>query len=200
MATASDTVKTFPYRGTPQTVAKMFEVSNGERGAKSWRLRERVEDVIKAVRPRDYWSECLAVYYWVCSPQFRYTRDPQRVELVKSPLQMLWEIDTRGVTLGDCDDLSTFIRSALGTIGADVRFATVGFMSPNGELPHPNVLSDPIFRLMSSAHPRLPGPFTHVFAQGRKPTGGWVTLDPVAGPRIAEMHRRVRQVRIYHES
>lgn len=177
----------------------MFAVAHGDRGAKSWKLRERVEGVIRRVRPRDYWSEALAVYYWVCSQQFRYTRDPQRVEQLKDPLQMLWEIDSYGVTLGDCDDLSTFIMASLGTIGASSRIATVGFRTTNGEKPHPKVLADPIFRLMSSPHPRLPGPFTHVYTEGRKPSGSWVTLDPVAGPRIAEMQKRIRQMRVYHE-
>jgi hypothetical protein len=36
-----------------------------------------------------------------------------------------------------------------------------------------------------------------VFCQAKKPKGGWVTLDPVAGPRTANMHDRVKQARIY---
>lgn len=200
MTAAQTTVRSNPYYGTPQTVKSMFAVAHGEHGAKSWKLRERVEGVIRHVRQRDYWSEVLAVYYWVCSPAFRYTRDPLRVELVKTPTRMLHEIDTVGVAQGDCDDLSTFLVAAIGTIGGESRLATVGFVPTNGSSPDPRLLRDPVFRLITSQHPRLPGPFAHVFCQARKPnSGAWVSLDPVAGPRIGEMHSRVKQLRIYEE-
>ena len=79
---AAPRVTTGPYTGTPQTVKEMFRVAHGPRGAKSWVLRTWVENVIKDVRPRDYWSEVLAIYYKTCGPQFRYTRDPVRQERV----------------------------------------------------------------------------------------------------------------------
>lgn len=201
MAAAQPTIKSQRYYGTPQTIRAMFEAAHGDHGSKSWRIRERVEDVIKHIRPRDYWSECLAIYYWTCSPKFRYTRDPLRTELVKTPTMLLSEIDRRGVALGDCDDLATFIMACVGSIGSEGRFMTVGFVPTNGRKADPRVLGDPIFRLITSPHPRLPGPFSHVFCQAQKPMrGAWVSLDPVAGPRIGEMHRRAKQVRIYQES
>lgn len=193
---AQERVKITDYRGTPQTVVAMLEAARGPRGEKSFRLRERVERVISGITPRDYWSEALAIYYWVCGPTFRYTRDPVRVEQLKDPIRMLDEIDAHGVTLGDCDDLATFIVASLGAIGQRARIATVGFRSFSRE-PDPVFWNEPTLRLMTSKHPRLPGPFTHVFAQAKKPKGGWVTLDPVAGPRTGEMQKRVKQLRIY---
>lgn len=194
---ATELVKSWDYLGTPQTVVKMFELADGDRGQRSFKLRERVENVIRYVRPKDYWSEELAIYYWACGPQFRYTRDPRKVEQIKDPLRMLWEIDRYGSTLVDCDEFSTFLRSAIGSIGGKTRFATVGFRPKGDGKINPRVFDDPIFKLMTSPHPRLPGPFTHVFAQVRKPVGPWVTIDPVAGPRTPKMHRRVKQYRIY---
>lgn len=185
------------YRGTPQTVREMILLANGDRGQKSFKLRERVEDVIRHVRPRDYWSEVLAIYYWTCGPQFRYTRDPLRVEQVKDPLRMLWEIDTKGAALGDCDDLATFIMACIGAIGGEARIVTVGFRPVNGRTPRGTSMNEPDLNLITSPHPRLPGPFSHVFCQAKKPRGGWVTLDPVAGPRTESMHNRVKQARIY---
>jgi hypothetical protein len=197
VAERDQNVRVHKYRGTPQTVIEMVKVANGDRGQKSFQLRERVEEIIKSIRPKDYWSEVLAVYYWTCGPQFRYTRDPLRVEQVKDPLRMLWEIDHNGVALGDCDDLATFILACIGTIGAQGRIVTVGFRPTNGRRGHPAILKDPEIRVMSEGMARLPGPFTHVFCQARKPGAGWVTLDPVAGPRTANMHKRVKQMRIY---
>lgn len=190
-------VAVYKYTGTPQTIIKMTEAADGDRGQRSFALRERVEDVIRRVRPKDYWSESLAVYYWMCGPQFRYTRDPRRVEQVKDPMRLIEEIDKHGSCLGDCDDFATFGRAALGSIGNKTRFATVGFRPANGRVANPAIMADPVFKLITSPHPRLPGPFTHVFMQAMKPHGGWVTLDPVAGPRTEEMHRRVKQVRFY---
>jgi hypothetical protein len=190
-------VKVLPYNGTPFTIVKMFEAADGDRGQKSFKLRERVEDVIRRVRPRDYWSEVLAIYFWTCGPQFRYTRDPLRVEQVKDPLRILHEIDTKGCALVDCDDLGTFIRAATGTIGARTRLTTVGFRPPVGEPKGAETMAGMPINVITSPHPRLPGPFTHVFAQGLKPKGGWVTLDPVAGPRTDLMHKRVKQLRFY---
>jgi hypothetical protein len=186
-----------PYRGTPQTVVKMIEVANGNRGQKSWVLREQVENIIRFIRPKDYWSEVLAIYYWTCGPQFRYTRDPRRVEQVKDPLRMLWEISNYGSTLGDCDDLAAFLMACIGAIGGRTRIVTVGFRPTNGKTPRNGIFDDLDIRLVTSPHPRLPGPFTHVFCQAVKPRGEWVTLDPVAGPRTGNMHRRAKQVRIY---
>lgn len=188
------------YQGTPHTIIKMFEVADGDRGQKSFKLRERIEDVIRRVRPKDYWSEVLAVYYWACGPQFRYTRDPARVEQVKDPCRILHEIDTKGSTLVDCDDLGTFIRAGIGTIGCRSRLVTVGFRPPSGVPRGSETMAGLPINVITSPHPRLPGPFTHVFAQGYKPKGGWVTLDPVAGPRTQAMHDRVKQVRFYVSS
>lgn len=197
MASSSQNVRVQKYLGTPQTVIEMVRAANGNRGSKSFQLRERVEDVVRGVRPRSYWSEVLAIYYWCCGPQFRYTHDPLRVEQVKDPLRILHEIDTKGSTLVDCDDFATFILACLGTIGARGRIVTVGFVDASNHKANPRALDDPELRLMTSPHSRLPGPFTHVFCQGRKGPDTWVTLDPVAGPRTAKMHRRVKQVRIY---
>jgi len=199
-ATAAPLIRKQVYSGTPATVREMYRVAFGEGGEKSLVLRRWAEEVVKDVRPRDYWSEVLAVYYAVCGPQFRYTRDPTRQELLKAPIVMLQEIAARGVAMGDCDDLATFLIAAVSVIGGQARIVTVGFRGPGASKPDSRLFSDPIFRLVSSPHPRLPGPFTHVFAQALRGPARWVTLDPVAGPRASEMHGRVKQIRVYTET
>ena len=193
-------VKSYKYLGTPQTVVKMFEAADGDRGQRSFALRSRIEPIIRYVRPKDYWSEVLALYYWTCGPQFRYTRDPRKVEQIKDPMRMLWEIENYGSTLVDCDEFATFLRAVIGSIGSKTRIVTVGFRPKGNGKVNPRLFDDEIFNLITSEHPRLPGPFTHVFAQALKPGpdgGSWVTVDPVAGPRTPKMHRRVKQYRIY---
>jgi transglutaminase-like putative cysteine protease len=175
----------------------MVRVASGDRGQKNFKLREKAESVVRQVRPKDYWSEVLALYYWLCGPEFRYTRDPERVELVKDPMRMLWELQTHGRALGDCDDLSTLLMALIGSLGGSTRIVTVGFRPVNGKLADPRIFDGHDMNLITSPHPRLPGPFTHVFIQAKKPKGGWVTLDPVAGPRTEDMHRKVKQVRFY---
>jgi transglutaminase-like putative cysteine protease len=186
------------YTGTPETVLHILRTAYGPNGAQSWAVRKWVEDVIRQVRPRDYWSEALAVYYYACSPRFRYTHDPQKVELIKSPEKMLNEVQARGATLGDCDDVTTFILSSLSVIGIPGRVATGAFddvdplLAPKLGMERPERFGFSL-RGPATAH----GPFSHVWAEGMRPDGVWVMLDPVAGPDSGQMRRRLKQIRHY---
>lgn len=187
-----------PYTGTPETVAEIMRVAYGEYGAQSWAVRKFIEEVIKYVRPRDYWSEALAVYYLTCGPLFRYTHDPEPTELVKSPAKLVHEIQTRGVALGDCDDCTTFIISGLSTIGVPTRIST-GAFDLDEELQKKLEFERPeLFGFQRVGNGWAGGPFTHVWAEGRRPDGVWVILDPVAGPEIKHMRRKLRQIRHYY--
>jgi len=185
------------YTGTPETVLKIFEVAYGPHGAQSWKLRKYAEEVIKHVTPRDYQSEALAVYYRACGPQFRYTHDPSKVELVKSPEKMLHEIATRGVAMGDCDDLTAFILATLSVIGVPGRVGTGAFDVNPAVWPHLDMERPEKFGFRLAGNGWAGGPFTHVWAEGLRPDGVWVILDPVAGPDASQMRRRLRQVRYY---
>lgn len=188
-----------PYSGTPKTVLEIFRVALGPHGAQSWPLRKYVEEIVKDVRPRDYWSEALAIHYTVCGPRFRYTHDPLKVELVKSPEKMLHEIATRGVALGDCDDLAAFELAALSTVGVPGRVAT-GAFDYRPELAGVLGLerADKYgFASDGSNGSGVVGPFSHVWAEGLRSDGAWVILDPVAGPHTRQMRRRLRQLRYY---
>src|SRR5215831_220216 len=86
----------------------------------SWPLRSLVEQVCFQIRPKDYLSEFLALYYFVCR-FVRYMRDPRTVELVKTPEATL------ATCTGDCDDIATLLAALLLLAGAIVRFVLVGF-------------------------------------------------------------------------
>ncbi len=172
------------YRGTPDTVAKMVELSLGKRGEQSILVRRHAEQIVGNLRPKDYASEVMAIYYW-WTRSGRYTRDPLHVELLKDPQRMVEDADA-GRLVCDCDELATGIATDCMVIGAKARFVTVAFKPRQ----HPPWL--PRSRVGRA------GPFTHVFAQAQDPrTQIWWTLDPVAGRRAERMHQRVRQMRIY---
>lgn len=172
------------YRGTPHTVAKMIELCLGRRGEKSVKVRRHAEQIVANLRPKDYASEVMAIYYWWARAG-RYTRDPVHVELLKDPLRMVEDADA-GRLVCDCDELATGIATDCLVIGSKARFVTVGFKNRA----HPDWL--PRSRMS------VVGPFTHVFAQAQDPrTKIWWTLDPVAGRRVDRMQQRIKQVRIY---
>lgn len=157
-----------PYRATEHTVEWMRRM--GRVGEAHPAVRRYAEEVIRRVYPKHYTSEVAAIYYDV-SRRVRYTRDPQHLELVQHPAVTL------ASKTGDCDDQSVAIRAAVAvvaatsSVGAEAEYVTASF---------------------------LPGEHTHVFLRVKDPrTGEWVVLDPVAGPHVAEMIRKVYEFRAY---
>ena len=154
-----------PYTDTDGTVRRMAELSAGKRGELSLKLRMTVEGIIRHVQPRDRLSQMSAIYDWFDS-HFRYVNDPVNVELVKDPERLLEEIEAHGVAVGDCDDASTFLHSALRTIGIQSEFTRASFKRGHS--------------------------YSHVFAAGKDQHGRWIVLDPVAGDKTGEMLGRVK--------
>lgn len=164
-----------PYRGTPATIAKMVELSLGERGEQSMVVRRHAEQVVANVRPKDYASELFAIYYWWCAAG-RYTRDPLHVELLKDPQRLVEDAES-GRLVCDCDEFALGIATDCMVLGAEADFVTVGF---------------------KEQLPGMPALFSHVFARAKDPrTGTWWVLDPVAGRNVQRMLKRVKQYKIY---
>lgn len=161
------------YRGTPYTVERMVQLAIGPRGERSMRVRRHAEMLISQLRPKDYASEVMAVYYWWARAG-RYTRDPLHVELLKDPERLIDDAEA-GRLVCDCDDFSVGIATSCLVLGSKAQYVTVGFKP----------------KFVSDQH-------THVFARAQDPrTGIWWVLDPVAGRRTKEMLSRVKQYRIY---
>lgn len=78
------------------------------------------QQLCRGLASGDYASEVAACYYGVCQ-HVRYVRDPEGVELVKTPRKIL-ETGT-----GDCDDMSTLLAAMLMAVGNRCRFVLVGF-------------------------------------------------------------------------
>lgn len=177
---------TEPYRGTDHTVATMIRLAKGSvdpadmvrgalRGERSIPIRRHTEQIIGNVRPKDYSSEIIAICRWWGNAG-RYTRDPLHVEMLRSPERLVAD-GLAGKLACDCDEFALAIGTSCLTIGARVQFVTVGFK------------------------PRLPGQpkvHTHVFCRAQDPrTKIWWVLDPVAGRRVNNMIKRVKQYTIF---
>jgi hypothetical protein len=138
-------------------------------------LRPFAEQICKDLEPGDYCGEIFAVYCWV-RQNVRYARDIHDVEYVKAPKRLL---ESRQ---GDCDDIACLLAALCMAMGNECRFLVVGF---------------------------TPGTPSHVFCQvavrggvaspDGHARGGqqWVTLDPVADEKTAEMQSRVQFARVF---
>jgi hypothetical protein len=158
----------FSYRGAPQTIGTMKHAAMASQG--HFAVRTLAESACQRLIAKDYTSEALALYNFVCSAT-RYMRDPRTVELIKAPYIIVRELLSGKVPQLDCDDQAAFLAALLLATGCEVRLVTVAFrkMIFNGQVQ-----------------------YSHVFVQAREPrTGAWISLDPVAGDRTREMLGRV---------
>lgn len=159
------------------TLAATIGVMRTEANKAKKSLRPLAEKVTAGIEPGDYNSEIYALYSWV-RQNVRYAKDPHDVELVKSPVKL---IETGQ---GDCDDIACLLASLCMAMGHECRFVVVGIDDPNPS----HVFCQCAVRATS------PNGSADGSARGQKL---WVTLDPVADERTAEMHGRVMTAQVY---
>lgn len=177
-----------PFRGAPQTVAYIRRLAL--QAQTQYPLRLLAEDIVGQLGSKDYLSEILAIYYWVCA-HTRYANDPRTIELVRSPREALsrlmamvgrlrTQFGAQAVTWKpsvDCDDLTALLAALFLSVGREVRVVTVAF------------------RDAFHAGKRQ---YSHVYLQVREPrTGQWIVVDPVAADTTGEMLGRAKAVKIW---
>lgn len=169
-----DRVLKFDYRGAPHSVA--FIARGAIESQNHSIVRQLAEDICQGLRTKDYLSEILAIYYFVCA-KTRYMRDPRTIELVRAPYVVCAQI-ARGETPNlDCDDMTSLIAALCLAVGCEVRFATVAF------------------RHMFFKGERQ---YSHVFCEVREPKSGtWIVCDPVAAHETPKMLNRVVAQKIW---
>lgn len=166
-ATKFGQVSTVPYDGVPLTIEDMRRmVKNAISGEGSPALRKLVEEIVAGVRPKDYVSECAAIYYWVMT-NVRYLRDPVHIEYLMSPMVVLQPTASdrragRRARQDDCESLATILAAMCMSIGIPCEFVTISMTN---------------------------GGFHHVFTVANV-KGMKVVLDPVPGPDVQEMLKR----------
>ena len=171
---------TEPFRGAPHTVEhiKKFAIAG------QMLVRPLAEDIVGHLQSKDYLSEILAIYYWVCT-HTRYANDPRTIELVRGPVAVLARLERNVAQLRsgkslpslDCDDLSTLLAALFLSLGREVRIVTVAFRNAfyNGQRQ-----------------------YQHVYIQVREPRSlQWIVLDPVAADMTGDMLRKVKAVKIW---
>lgn len=168
------TVTNGPFFGAKTTIEAIRNAALSIQG--DYRLRQLAEKICESIRPKDYLSEYLAIYNYVCG-FVRYMRDPRTVELVKNvniPIDQL----IAGVTPQlDCDDLTALLAALVLSVGGSVRAVTVAFTNVyhNGEQQ-----------------------FSHVFIQALEPrTKSWITLDPVANRQTNKMLKQTVVAKVW---
>lgn len=162
-------IRKMPAGPTSHTARIMGQLAASGKG--QWLVRQTANQIVQNLAEKDYLSEALAIYNW-CSQNYRYTRDPYKIELVRDPEALFREllntskVGPRGKMLADCDDISVLIGALSMSVGLPVSYVTAGFHQP--------------------------GPHSHTWPEAEVMQGRWIMLDPVAGPRMRSMARKVK--------
>jgi hypothetical protein len=86
------------------------------------------------VKSHDYVQEALAIGRYI-KEKVRYVRDISGMEQLHDPVTMIEQIQ-RGVSQGDCDDMSLLIATLLLSIGHKPRFRIVRYRGEVGPYQH----------------------------------------------------------------
>ena len=160
-----------PFHGPADTVRAMIDAIVGPRGEQSTLVRGVKDHIIREVQPKDYYSEILAVRYFV-HEKCKYSNDALGVEQVQDAERMCDQIVKFGKVIGDCDDCAVLMATLCRQLGREVEIIIVGFGRQ--------------------------GSYSHVFVRVKEPKSGkWIVLDPVAGTDEASMLRRVTTYQIW---
>ena len=127
----------------------------------STKVRNIAVEIVQAAAPRDKYAHAKLIRSWV-SNHMRFVPDPDQVEMVHSPEELLDQISQRYYTNGDCDDVAVLTAALAKVVGLRARFVVVGF------------------------EPR--GGFAHVFTIVETPQG-WVDMDTTRPRQIPAVLR-----------
>lgn len=101
-------------------------------------------EIIAAARPRDYAAQISAIRLFTRS-YFRFVDNPAGVQRIRTPLDMLTDIEQEGFVQGACDDAAVLVAT-LGTANAlGARFRAVAFghrTAPDDTAPLTHVITD----------------------------------------------------------
>lgn len=160
------------YHGAPQTVDVMRQAVLQD--ANHFETRQLAEIVCEGLDSKDYTSEYLALLQFLLQ-RTRYMRDPRRTELVRAPYLISRQILAGHRPSLDCDDMSTWLGSAVTSVGGRASFVTCAFAL-----------------MYYDGQPQ----YSHVFTTALEPrTRTEIVLDPVAAERTPQMLRRVKAAR-----
>lgn len=123
----------FGDEGVAQTVAAMQAVIDV--AASGPRSRPLLEAIAKQLRPEDGPEEFAARLYAWCQSRVRFKKDPSSTELVRTPAELIAQINSRGYAQCDCDCLAVLACSIISVAGYRPVLVTVG-RSVEGRFEH----------------------------------------------------------------
>lgn len=123
-------------------------------------IRGAAVRLVGGCRPTDDLCRQLKIYRFV-KRHIRFVPDPRRVELLHTPLAMLYTIRVQGWAAGDCDDSAILLGALMEAVGVRTRIKVV------------------------AVEPGDVRPFRHVFIEARQSNGLWLRWDPL-GERYPE--------------
>lgn len=129
-----------------------------ERDLHNTQILLKAREIIRHVYPRDYLSQSIACLYWV-RQHVTFVKDPEGIELVLGPAQLLKLIERYGRFAEDCDSQSALLYTLLRAIGHRPALSFVGY-SKSSKIDHVFV-EDPLFGEDLALDPILPAPFVH---------------------------------------
>jgi transglutaminase-like putative cysteine protease len=103
-------------------------VSTAEHAAGQPEIIHLARSIIREVQERDPIAETLAIYDFLRS-KIRYTKDPERFEVVFGPIKLLELWKRYGKWSEDCDTISAAAYSLLRSIGHTCRVKVVAFIA-----------------------------------------------------------------------
>lgn len=120
---------------TRQTAIQLLQLAENE--TQSAKILYTARLIVRELRPHDPVSEANACL-WFVRQNIRYQHDPEGIEVVFGPSELLKMIDQYGRFSEDCEAQSTLLYSLLRAIGHVVRFALYNFTGSD-KVDHMNV-------------------------------------------------------------
>ena len=155
MSLVSSTVNRIPF-GQGGTIATLDAMERAVlQGLHDPAVVLYAQEIVRGIPEHDLDREIDAVFR-KAREDFRYTRDPLGVELVKTPTFILREIEGHGWAALDCDDASVWLAALLRSVGIATRFKAI------------------------RGSRRRPQDFSHVYVEAQGRGGRWIPLDPIA--------------------
>ncbi|MEP6494499.1 MAG: hypothetical protein ABJF01_17575 [bacterium] len=101
-------------------------------------------EIVAAARPRDYPAQIDAIRLFGRA-YFRFVDNPIGVQRIRTPLDMVNDIESAGYVQGACDDAAVLMAALGMTDGLEARFRAVAFAHrPDGDAsaPYTHVIAD----------------------------------------------------------
>lgn len=96
---------------------------------------ETAQRIVSACPPRDVRCEAATLRAWLAQ-HFRFVRDPETQETLRSPRRDLDQLARDGVVSGDCDDAAVLGATLGAAIGFRPYAVVTGFKYPGADFRH----------------------------------------------------------------